>query len=333
MESAGLSSSLIAGLALAMTIPSTYGAGEPPLEPVATIEMPGVKGRIDHLSVDLKRHRLFVAALGNNTVEVLDVERQRHEKSLPGFGEPQGVLYLADPDRLYVANGTGERLDILDGNSFASVKRIAKLPDADNVRYDHGAGKVVVGYGKGALQMLDPGSGEAAAEIRLPAHPESFQLERNGSRIFVNVPDARQVAVVDRSTRALVAAWEVPGARSNFPMTLDEAGRRLFVGARSPALLLVYDTASGKVVAKPQIGADTDDLFFDAKRKQLYVICGEGRVDVLRQEDPDHYSQIATVKTAPRARTGLFVPEEGKLYVAAPAVNGATARILVYRAR
>jgi len=333
MESAGLSSSLIAGLALAMTIPSTYGAGEPPLEPVATIEMPGVKGRIDHLSVDLKRHRLFVAALGNNTVEVLDVERQRHEKSLPGFGEPQGVLYLADPDRLYVANGTGERLDILDGNSFASVKRIAKLPDADNVRYDHSAGKVVVGYGKGALQMLDPGSGEAAAEIRLPAHPESFQLERNGSRIFVNVPDARQVAVVDRSTRALVAAWEVPGARSNFPMTLDEAGRRLFVGARSPALLLVYDTASGKVVAKPQIGADTDDLFFDAKRKQLYVICGEGRVDVLRQEDPDHYSQIATVKTAPRARTGLFVPEEGKLYVAAPAVDGATARILVYQAR
>jgi len=333
MESAGLSSSLIAGLALVMAIPSTYGAGEPPLEPVATIEMPGVKGRIDHLSVDLKRHRLFVAALGNNTVEVLDVERQRHEKSLPGFGEPQGVLYLADPDRLYVANGTGERLDILDGNSFASVKRIAKLPDADNVRYDHSAGKVVVGYGKGALQVLDPGSGEAAAEIRLPAHPESFQLERNGSRIFVNVPDARQVAVVDRSTRALVAAWEVPGARSNFPMTLDEAGRRLFVGARSPALLLVYDTASGKVVAKPQIGADTDDLFFDAKRKQLYVICGEGRVDVLRQEDPDHYSQIATVKTAPRARTGLFVPEEGKLYVAAPAVNGATARILVYRAR
>ena len=331
MESAGLSPRLIAGLAFAMAISSAYGAGEPVLEPVATIEMPGVKGRIDHLSVDLKRHRLFVAALGNDTVEVLDVERHRHEKSLPGFGEPQGVLYLPNPDRLYVANGTGDRLDILDGNSFASIKRIAKLADADNVRYDQMTGKVVVGYGKGALQVLDPGSGETTGEVRLPAHPESFQLERNGSRIFVNVPDARQVAVVDRSKRALVASWKVPGARANFPMTLDEAGRRLFIGARSPAMLLVYDTDSGKVVAKAPIGGDTDDLFYDAKRKRLYVICGEGRVDVFRQDDPDHYSQIGNVKTAGRARTGLFVPEEDRLYVAAPAVDGTPARILEYR--
>ena len=331
MESAGLSSRLIAGLVLAMAIPFAYGAGEPALEPVATIPMPGVKGRIDHLAVDLKRHRLFVAALGNNTVEVVDTEQHRHEKSLPGFGEPQGVLYLPEPDRLYVANGNGDRVDILDGNSFASVKRIAKLPDADNVRYDAGAGKVVVGYGKGALQMLDPGSGEAAGEIRLPAHPESFQLEKNGTRIFVNVPDALQVAVVDRSKRAVAAAWQVPGARSNFPMTLDEAGRRLFVGARSPAVMLVYDTDSGKVVAKAPIGGDTDDLFYDAKRKRVYVICGEGRVDVFQQDDADHYSQVGTVKTASRARTGLFVPEEGRLYVAAPALDDAPARILVYR--
>jgi len=331
MESASLSSRVIAGLALAMAIPFAYGAGEPVLEPVATIEMPGVKGRIDHMSIDLKRHRLFVAALGNNTVEVLDVERNRHQKSLPGFREPQGVLYTPDPDRLYVANGSGDRLDILDGNSFAPVKRIAKLADADNVRYDHAAAKVVVGYGKGALQMLDPSSGEATGEIRLPAHPESFQLERNGSRIFVNVPDARKVAVVDRSKRTLTAAWEVPGARSNFPMTLDEAGRRLFIGARSPAVMLVYATDSGKVVAKSPIGGDTDDLFYDADRKRVYVICGEGRVDVFRQDDADHYSQIGTVITAPRARTGLFVAEEGRLYVAAPAVDGAPARILVYR--
>ena len=231
MESAGLSSRLIVALALAMALPAAGGAAEV-LEAVGTIPMPGVKGRIDHLSIDLKRHRLFVAALANNTVEVLDLDRQQSEASLPGFGEPQGVLYLPDPDRLYVANGSGGRVDILDGNSLVPVKRIAKLADADNVRYDAAAGKVVVGYGKGALQMLDPGSGAASGEIRLPAHPESFQLERNGNRIFVNLPDARQVAVVDRSKRALTAAWGVPGARSNFPMTLDEAGRRLFVGAR-----------------------------------------------------------------------------------------------------
>jgi hypothetical protein len=332
MESAGLSPRLIVALALAMALPATGGAAEV-LEPVGTIPMPGVKGRIDHLSIDLKRHRLFVAALGNNTVEVLDLDRQQSEVSLPGFGEPQGVLYLPDPDRLYVANGSGGRVDILDGNSLVPVKRIANLADADNVRYDAAAGKVVVGYGKGALRMLDPGSGEAGGEIRLPAHPESFQLERNGNRIFVNLPDARQVAVVDRSKRVITAAWEVPGARSNFPMTLDEAGRRLFVGARSPALMLVYDIDSGKVVAKAPIGGDTDDVFFDAERKRVYVICGEGRVDAFRQDDADHYSQIGTVTTAARARTGLFVPEEGRLYVAAPQMDKAPARILVYRAR
>jgi DNA-binding beta-propeller fold protein YncE len=332
MESASLSSRLIVGLALAMAVPATCGAAEV-LEPVGTIPMFGVKGRIDHLSIDLKRHRLFVAALGNNTVEVLDLDRQQREMSLIGFGEPQGVLYLPDPDRLYVASGSGGRVDILDGNSLAPVKRIAKLADADNVRYDAAAGKVVVGYGKGALQMFDPASGEAAGEIRLAAHPESFQLERNGSRIFVNVPDARQVAVVDRAKRQVSATWDVPGARANFPMTLDEAGRRLFVGARSPALMLVYDIDSGKVVAKLPIGGDTDDVFFDAERKRVYVICGEGRVDIFRQDDADHYSQIGTVTTAARARTGLFVPEEGRLYVAAPAIDKAAARILVYRPR
>ncbi len=331
MESASLSSRLIVALALAMALPVTGGAEV--LEPVGTIPMPGVKGRIDHLSIDLKRHRLFVAALGNNTVEVLDLDRQQSEASLRGFGEPQGVLYLPDPDRLYVANGSGGRVDILDGNSLVPVTRIAKLADADNVRFDAAAGKVVVGYGKGALQMLDPGSGGASGEIRLPAHPESFQLERNGNRIFVNLPDARQVAVVDRSKRAITATWEVPGARSNFPMTLDEAGRRLFVGTRSPALMLVYDIDSGKVVAKAPIGGDTDDVFFDAGRKRVYVICGEGRVEVFRQDDTDHYSQIGTVTTAARARTGLFVPDEGRLYVAAPAMDKAPARILVYRAR
>ena len=333
MEPAGLSLRLLILLPLAMATPVAYPAGETPLEPMATIEMPGVKGRIDHFSIDLKRHRLFVAALGNDTVEVLDVERHRHEKSLRGFGEPQGVLYLPDPDRLYVANGSSDRVDILDGTSFASIKRVAKLADADNLRYDAAANKVVVGYGKGALQMLDPGSGEVAADIRLPAHPESFQLEKKGTLAFVNVPDARQVVVVDRAKRMVAATWEVPGARANFPMALDEAGRRLFVGARSPAVLLVYDTGSGKAVAKVPIGGDTDDLFYDAERKQVYVICGEGRVDVLRQDDPDHYSQTGTIKTAPRARTGLFVPEERKLYVGAPANNGTTARILVYAVR
>ncbi len=322
----------ILGLSLGVILSFVQAADEP-LELVATIPMPGVKGRIDHLAIDVKRHRLFVAALENNTLEVLDVGRNRREKSISGFGEPQGLIYLPESNRVYVANGSSDSVDILDAGSLSSIQRIEKLGDADNVRYDTAGRKVMIGYGKGAIRVLDADTGESAGDISLGGHPESFQLEQKGNRVFVNVPTAGHVAIVDRATREVIATWEISGARANFPMALDETGRRLFVGARSPAVMLVYDINSGKVVATAPIGGDTDDIFFDADRKRVYVICGEGRVDILRQETPDRYTHEGSVKTAPRARTGLFVPEDGKLYVAAPAVGASPARVLAYRVR
>ena len=317
---------------LSLVLPVALQAADV-LEPAATIDLPFVKGRIDHFGVDLKQRRLFVAALGNDTLEVVDLMSGQWQRSVDGFGKPQGVLYLPEFNRVYVANGSANRVDILDGTSFARIKSSERLEDADNVRYDAGARKVYVGYGNGALRALDPATGGSSGDIRLAAHPESFQLETRGTRIFVNVPPAPHVAVVDRAKQSVVATWDVPGAESNYPMALDEPGRRLFVGARRPAMLLVYDIDSGKVVAKQPIGEDTDDIFFDPQRKRLYVICGQGRIDIVRQENPDRYSLEGTVRTAPRARTGLFVPEEGRLYVAAPAIGTSPARLLVYRVR
>ena len=305
-------------------------AASPLLEPASTIPMPGVKGRIDHFAADRRDHRMFIAALGNDTVEVLDT-RSHQRKSIPGLGEPQGVLYLAGSNRLFIANGGAGRVDIADGTSLNVLKRIENMDDADNVRYDPASHKVFVGYGNGALRIMDPTSGESAGDIPLPGHPEAFQLEQGGNRVFVNVPSARSVVVVDRVKRVTLARWDMAGASANYPMALDEKGRRLFVGARSPATLLVYDIDSGKVVARLSIGKDTDDLFFDAERKRLYVICGEGKVDVIRQETPDRYVVEGSIDTAPGARTGLFVPEERTLYVAAPASRASPARVLVYR--
>jgi DNA-binding beta-propeller fold protein YncE len=317
---------------LSLVLPAGLQAEGLP-EPAATIALPSVKGRIDHIGVDLKQQRLFVAALGNDTLEVVDLKSNRRERSLDGFGEPQGVLYLPEFNRIYVANGSANRVDILDGTSLARVKSVEGLDDADNIRYDSSARTVYVGYGKGALRALGPATGDSSGDIRLAGHPESFQLETRGTRIFVNVPQARHIAVVDRRKHAVVATWGVPGVESNYPMALDESGRRLFVGARRPAMLLVYDIDSGKVVAKQPIGEDTDDIFFDPERKRLYVICGQGRIDIVRQEDPDRYSLEGMVRTAARARTGLFVPEEGRLYVAAPAIGTSPAKLLVYRLR
>jgi hypothetical protein len=157
-------------------------------------------------------------------------------------------------------------------------------------------------------------------------------MEASGRRAFVNVPTAHTVVVVDRQKRETLAKWDLPLlALSNFPMALDESAHRLFVGIRTPSRLLVFDTDSGNVVAKLPIGGDTDDLFFDTERKRIYAICGEGRVDVILQESPDRYVEEESVKTAPRARTGLFTPEDGTLYVAAPADGATPARVLVFR--
>jgi hypothetical protein len=323
---------LIVAMALGVAATVASGAGSSGLELVATIPMPSVKGRIDHFSVDVSGHRLYLAALGNDSVEVLDTRQNRHEKSVRGFGEPQGVLYLSETSRLYVASGSADRLDILDAASLAPVRRIDKLADADNVRHDAAARAVIVGYGKGALRVLDAASGVRVRDIPLSGHPESFQLEQNGSRIFVNVPTAHHVAVVDRAKGAVVATWEV-SARANFPMALDEKSRRLFIGTRSPAAILVHDIDSGREVAKLDIGGDIDDLFFDRERARLYAICGHGEVDVFRQESADRYASMGSVRSAPRARTGLFVAEDSRLYVAAPADGATPARVLVYSVR
>jgi len=317
---------MVLGLGLGATALAT--AAE--LELVQTIPLPNVTGRIDHMAVDVPGERLFIAALGNNTVEVIDLKRGDRIRSLQGFGEPQGLAYVAESNRLFVASGSANRVDILDGTSLALLRRIDGLEDADNVRYDAKARQIYVGFGSGALRVLDAASGEALGAIKLSGHPESFQLAEGSGRIFVNVPTAGQIAVLDRLQHGVVGTWALRGAAANFPMALDEAGHRLFVGVRKPAQLLVYDTDSGKLVTRLSIGEDTDDLFFDAARQRIYAICGEGLISVVRQDEAGGYTALEPVRTAPRARTGLFVAALRRLYVAVPARSGSEAEVRVY---
>ena len=311
---------------VALALPCAASA----IERIATIDMPGVRGRIDHLAADPVHHRVFVAALGNDTVEVVDTATAA-VRTIRGLREPQGILYVPDLDRVVVANAGGG-VDVVDAGSLAVVARIDGVDDADNVRYEAQARFAWVGFGRGGLRALDPSSGDRRGrDIALPGHPESFELERGGNRLFVNVPSAHAVVVVDRLARHAVARWETPGTRDNYPMAFDEADARLFVGARSPPTLLVYDAETGNVVARLPVGRDADDVFFDARRKRVYVICGEGRLDVIRQAAPNRYAAEASIATASGARTGLFVADENRLYVAAPAAGRSPARLLVYR--
>src|SRR5439155_26111472 len=187
---------------------------------------------------------------------------------------------------LYVANARDGSLRIFDGTSSQLLKSIALGDDADNLRYDSGDNQVWVGYGSGALGAIDKDGGKMA-DIKLDAHPESFQLERNGSRIFVNLPRSRKIAVIDRQTKSVVTSWVTGGPQANFPMVLDEANHRLIVVCRTPARMVVLDTASGIVIATIPTVGDSDDVFSDQSRKRIYATGGEGGIAVVQQQDAD----------------------------------------------
>jgi DNA-binding beta-propeller fold protein YncE len=308
-------------------------SGPQPLRLLQTIELPRVEGRIDHLALNSTGKKLFVAALGNNTVEVVDVEKGSHIKSLPGFREPQGIAGIPEATLIAVANGQGEGIQTINANDYRTGKAISVGEDADNVRYDAAAKKLYVGYGNGAVAAISPDAGRVLGEVKLAGHPESFQLEQTGPRIFVNVPPADHIAVIDRNAMKVVASWPVAGAKSNYPMALDETHHLMFIGCRRPAKVLVFDTTNGREIGAFDIVGDTDDIFYDAGRKRVYVSGGEGAIDVLDARQPPALTRLARVKTAAGARTSLFVPQQGRLYLAVPHRGNQNAEIRVYQAQ
>ena len=301
------------------------------LKLIKTIALPGVKGRFDHFAIDVQRHRLFVAALGNNTLEVIDTAEGKRLKTISGLHKPTGVLYLAGQNQIAVANGDNGTLTLFDGVSYELVKSLDSLDDADNLRFDAKTKQMFLGYGDGALAVIDSTTMKQTGSIKLAAHPESFQLEMRGSRIFVNLPDAKQIAVIDRDKQTVTATWPMEKFHANFPMVLDEASHRLFLGCRQPARLVVFDTTTGRPVTDLAISGDTDDLFYYAKLKRLYLSCGEGYVDVIEQRSADSYQRRERVPTRNGARTSFFSTSTGELFVAVPQHGNEAAELRVFQ--
>jgi DNA-binding beta-propeller fold protein YncE len=294
-----------------------WGEGQTPslLRLEKTVELPDVQGRIDHMSVDVKGQRLFVSALGNNTVEVIDLREGKRIKTIAGLKEPQGVLYVPDSDRLYVASGKDGSVRIFDGTSYTLLKTIEYGDDADNLRYDSRRQRVYVGYGSGAMAEID-NQGNKAGETKLDAHPESFQLDKDDSRIYVNLPKSHKVAVLDREKRTVLATWGTGVAFANYPMALDEADHRLFVVTRFPARLLVFDTESGKTIQSLPVIGDCDDVFYHRTRKRIYASGGDGGISVFEQNDADHYADSERIPTVKGARTSFFSPDLDRFFLA-----------------
>jgi hypothetical protein len=308
-----------------------------PLRIVQAIPLPNVVGRIDHFSVDTKRRWVIGSALGNNTVEIVDAFAGRVVRTITGLAEPQGVLYVgSDINKLFVANAEDGKLRIYDGKSFNLVDTLDFGENTDNLRYDPGAKRVYVGYGEdsgSAIGVVDAVTNKRLDDAgKLDGHPESFQLEMSGPKIFVNIASKEKISVIDRNTKK-VMDWPLGGLRANFPMALDEAAHRLFIGTRKPSRLAVHDTTTGKIVANLPCAGDMDDLFYDTGRKRIYVPGGEGFISVFQQHDPDHYESMGRIPSAVGARTGLWYEKRDRLYLAVPGRANQGAELWVYEAQ
>ncbi len=327
---------LIGGLA---AISASRAGVVAPLRLEGSIPLPGFTGDFDHFAVDEKRGRLFLAGEDHKTVEVFDLKTGRRLKSIAGFGTPHSIIYLPESDHILVADGDKGMLQILRGSDYAVVDHVDGLAGADSMRLDAPSQILyVVTGGKDVpldysfLVAIDLKTNKKVSELRIESnHVEAFALESSSSRLFVNITDKHEVAVVDRKAMKEITRWPTGTQADNSPMAYDEAHHRLLIVCRKPGTLLVMDSENGKVVAQLPAVERSDDIAFDAEKGRIYVPGGEGFTSVFQQKSADQYELLAKVKTEPGAKTCLLVPSLARLYVAvSPGETKAPAKVLIY---
>jgi DNA-binding beta-propeller fold protein YncE len=327
------------GLLLAPVL-TIHGQDTSPLKLIQKIPMPNVKGRIDHMDVDVRGKRLFVAGLENGTLEVVDLKTGKRERSVPGLKTPQGVAYVAALNKVFVANENDDTLKVFRGDTLDLLGAIRLDLGANRVTYDSHSKKLYVGYGGasakkdyGEVGVIDAEKDKHIGDIKLGVRPAEILVDKSGKTLFVFDSIASKIQVIDAGTSQILSTWPVSGQRPG-DGAFDEATHRLLIGTRTPPAMIVMDSASGKEVANLPTVEGMDGVYFDASRKRVYVSGGRGfdvgSVFVYQQQDADHYTQIGKIPTAPGAGTSFWSPELNRYYVAAPASEKEEAAILVF---
>jgi DNA-binding beta-propeller fold protein YncE len=296
-------------------------ADAPALELVQTIVLKGKPGKLDHLALDARRDRLFLANTGNGTLDVVDLKAGKLLKQVIGQSGIQGVAYAADLDRVFVGLGSGSLCNVFDGNDYKPLKTI-RFNDADNVRYDAEHHLVFVAHAEKALGVVDAKTFAVKGDVKLPGAAEGFQVAPSRPQLYLVTPSPSQVSVIDIDKKEVVANYPIKMAGGGHPLALDDANKRLFVGCRQAPMVVVLDGETGKEIAGMEIPKEIDDLFYDSKRKRLYGSCGEGFLVVIKQSDADHYELVEKIATVPQARTCLFDPAGSRLFLAVPRQPG-----------
>lgn len=310
-----------------------------PLKLATKYEMPAaVKGRFDHLGIDLDGNRLFVVAEEAAQVLVFDMTTGKFVRAIK-VDHPHAVLYREDLGRLYITDEGKGVLNIYDGKTYQLLKAVALKVDTDSIGYDPATHYLYIDNGGDnahetftMLSVVDTTAETKLADIKIDGDTlEAMALEKSGDRLFLNNPAKNEVELIDRKTNKLATSWPVKLGKSNATMALDEPAHRLFVGCRSGAIV-VFDTQSGKELQALPVGKGVDDLMFDPASKRIYATSGgTGQVDVYKETDPDHYQSLGNIPSGPGAKTGLLAPQLARLFVAVPPRGTTPGEVYVYQ--
>jgi DNA-binding beta-propeller fold protein YncE len=338
---AGAAWAMFTGMA-AFAVPSAaqQREQEAPLRLVQTIPLPSVKGRIDHMDVDIKGRRLFVAGLENGTLEVVDLSAGKWTRSIPGFKAPQGVAYLPGLNKLFVASNDDGMVRVLRGDTLELLNSISLDLGCNRIGFDARTGLLYVGYGgkaagkeRGAVGIIDANSEKHLGDIEAGLRPAEILMDPSGETLFLFDSLGSKIQLIDAKRRVVVSEWPVSSQRPG-DGAIDESTHRLFIGTRTPPTLTVMDTATGKEVASLPTVEGMDGVYFDARHKRIYVSGGRGTdvgyVFIYQQRDADHYSQVGKIATRSFAGTSFWSPELNRYYVAASASDKEPASILVF---
>jgi WD40 repeat protein len=282
------------------------------------------------MAIDIKNQVLFIAALGNNSIEVVDLLKGESIFSVKGIDEPQGIAFIPQNNTICVSSGTSGDCNFYDAKTFSLLNSVKLGSDADNMRFDASSNLIFSGFGDGGIKVIDAIKQTPLSTIIFTGHPESFQIDKIGKKIFINVPSEKAVVIADYTSGKVTNTWNINDAASNFPMAIDEKNQRLFIGCCKPPVLIVYNSETGAELCRFDIRKDIDDIFYDELRKYIYISCGEGYLQVFQESDLNKFKLNQEVKTTEGARTSLYIPESKKLYLAVPKSDGNDASIQIY---